>query len=118
VRLVTWNCNGAFRRKFEKIDALDADILVIQECEDPGQSNQSYRDWAGTYVWEGINKNKGIGIFPRRGQCIERLEWAHSEGGLFLPVRLSDDMTVLAVLVLSAAKQAQTEPSNGHLRRF
>ena len=65
MRLITWNCNGAFRRKREQIDALDADVLVIQECEDPAQSNQDYLSWADNYVWTGNGKNKGIGIFPR-----------------------------------------------------
>ena len=72
MRLVTWNCNGAFRKKLELIDTLDADILVIQECEDPAQSIPAYRSWAANYVWTGYGKNKGIGIFPRHGQTIEQ----------------------------------------------
>jgi exonuclease III len=100
LRLVTWNCNGALRRKFERLDALDADILVIQECEDPAQSIQSYRDWAGNHAWKGNSKNRGIGIFPRRGQCIEWLDWDQREGGLFLPVRLGDGLNILAVWTL------------------
>jgi exonuclease III len=100
VRLVTWNCNGAFRRKFDKLDPLDADVLVIQECEDPAQSTQNYREWAGDHVWIGNGKNRGIGVFPRRAQCIERLDWTQGEGGLFLPVRLSNDVNILAVWTL------------------
>jgi exonuclease III len=100
VRLVTWNCNGAFRHKFERLDAIDADILVIQECEDPAQSTPGYRAWAGDHAWKGNDKNKGIGVFPRRGQCIERHDWAQGEGGLFLPVRLGGELDVLAVWTL------------------
>jgi hypothetical protein len=88
VRLVTWNCNGAFRRKLEAIDALDADVLVIQECEDPSQSTHDYKAWAGDHAWVGYGKNKGIGIFPRRGQSIERLAWSDNGFELFLPVRV------------------------------
>ena len=35
MRIVTWNCNGAFRKKYSrlKIDDKYPDILVIQECE-------------------------------------------------------------------------------------
>lgn len=35
MRLVTWNCAGKFREKFELVSRLEADLYVIQECEDP-----------------------------------------------------------------------------------
>jgi exonuclease III len=97
VRLVTWNCNGALRRNFEQLDALNADILVIQECEDPAQSTAEYQAWAGAHAWVGYGKNKGIGIFPRRGQSIDRLAWPDSGFELFLPVRVGDNVDVLGV---------------------
>lgn len=97
MRLVTWNCNGALRRKFKQLDALDADILVIQECEDPAQSTAEYRAWAGAHAWIGYGKNKGIGIFPRRGQSIERLAWPENGFELFLPVRVGGTVDVLGV---------------------
>ena len=33
IKIVSWNCNGKFREKFEEIVEEDADIYVIQECE-------------------------------------------------------------------------------------
>ena len=103
MRLVTWNCNGAFRRKVGPIDALDADVLVIQECEDPSQSTPDYRSWAGDYAWIGYGKNNGIGIFPRKGQSIEQLAWPSNLWELFLPVRIDDSFTVLGVWTQHAA---------------
>ena len=103
MRLVTWNCNGAFRRKYQYLDALDADILVIQECEDPAQSTSDYRSWAGDHAWIGFGKNKGIGIFPRRGQSIGRLAWPDNGMSLFLPVRIGDCLDVLGVWTQNAA---------------
>lgn len=97
MRLVTWNCNGALRRKFLHLDALDADILVVQECEDPAQSSEDYQLWASDYAWVGYGKNKGIGIFPRRGQSLERLDWPDGGFELFLPVRIAGAIDVLGV---------------------
>ena len=84
--ICTWNCNGALRHKLGQIDSLDADILIIQECEDPAQSQDAaYRTWAGeNYAWIGTTASKGLGIFPRRNLAIEPLRWTH-EARFFLP---------------------------------
>ena len=97
MKIVTWNCNGALRRKHEWLDALDADVLVIQECEDPAQSTAEYREWARDYVWAGYGKNKGIGIFPRRGQAMVRLPWSDDGYQLFVPVCLDGTTDIVAV---------------------
>ncbi len=75
MKIFTWNCNGALRKKFSRIDQLRADILIIQECEDPQKSTQKYRDWAGDYLWVGKSKNKGIGVFPKNGHFVNKLDW-------------------------------------------
>jgi exonuclease III len=97
MKLVTWNCNGAFRRKFERIAALDADVAVIQECEDPALSSSAYRDWASAYVWAGSAPGKGIGVFVKRGLWVKPLGWEDCGLRQFLPVRISGRMTLLAV---------------------
>lgn len=75
MRIITWNCNGAFRKKCTELDALDADILVIQECEDPSQSTKEYEKWAGDYLWVGESKSRGIGVFAKNGNSITQIKW-------------------------------------------
>ena len=35
MRIVSWNCNGKFRAKFQEIAKLCTGIYVIQKCENP-----------------------------------------------------------------------------------
>jgi exonuclease III len=115
MRIVSWNCNGALRNKVAHLDALDADVLIIQECEDPALASSSYRNWAGTYLWKGASKHKGIGVFPKKGNTVRALDWSGSfslasavgdcaasswtteELEFFLPFMLNDKETILGV---------------------
>jgi hypothetical protein len=87
MRLVTWNCNGAFRRKYQHLDALNADILVIQECEDPAQSTADYRAWARNYVLTGYGSQRGSngeldsGLRPETGVDGQDLDEADCLAG-------------------------------------
>ena len=39
MRIISWNCNGAFRNKINSILSLNGDIYVIQETEDPNRNS-------------------------------------------------------------------------------
>ena len=97
MKIITWNCNGAFRKKYQVLDHFDPDILVIQECEDPARSNSEYEGWAGEYLWTGKNKNKGLGIFAKRDNQLVALDWNDHELELFLPCRINDSFNLIGI---------------------
>ncbi|MDD2833075.1 MAG: endonuclease/exonuclease/phosphatase family protein [Methylotenera sp.] len=98
MRVVSWNCNGAFRKKFGSLDYLQADILIIQECEDPQKSKDaSYINWASNHLWTGNNKNSGLGVFAKNNTTLKLLNWESLGLELFIPFLANDQLTILAV---------------------
>lgn len=75
MKIVTWNCNGALRNKLDSLNEIDADLYVIQECENPETSTIRLKEWADSFLWSGGSKNKGIGVFAMNGLPIENLNW-------------------------------------------
>lgn len=102
MKIITWNSNGAFRKKYKFLEQFRADILVIQECEDPRVSNdEEYVSFAENYIWIGDNKNRGLGIFARGHFKIEQLRWSNIYRGdpvkYFLPFLINNRQVVLAI---------------------
>jgi exonuclease III len=97
LRVVSWNCNGAFRQKLELMEPLNADLLVIQEAEDPDKWGGSYREWASSFLWRGTNRNKGLAIFARDGLKLSKLDWPDHGRELFLPCRVDNKFNLLGV---------------------
>ena len=97
LRLVTWNCNGALRRKWPRIAALRADVYVIQECEDPSCSvDESYRAWSRRHLWVGPSRHKGLGVFVTGRHRLAAIALPHAPLELFLPCQV-DGWPLLAV---------------------
>lgn len=98
MKIVSWNCNGGFRKKFHILEHLNADIIIVQECEDPSQSKSAeYIDWSNNYLWIGKSKHKGIGVFAKKESTVKFIN--HDAGSLkiFLPFTVNNDLSVLAV---------------------
>lgn len=103
MKLLTWNCNGALRKKYTQLENFNADILVIQECENPKESTKQYQEWAKEYLWIGTNKNRGLGVFSKTKK-IELLDWSDKYHlwkdemlELFIPCLIDDKYILIAV---------------------
>jgi exodeoxyribonuclease-3 len=90
MRIITWNCNMAFRKKAEMILAYQADILVVPECECPEKLLFN----AGTaqptdVLWFGSNKHKGLGIFSYSNYRFRVLENHNEAFKMIIPIAVA-----------------------------
>jgi exodeoxyribonuclease III len=90
MRIITWNCQGAFRKKSKVILEYAPDILVVQECEHPdkldfGVTNKKPVD----YLWFGDNKNKGLGIFSYSDYRFQLLDCHNPDYKIIAPISVS-----------------------------
>ena len=58
MRVITWNCNLKFAKKYQHLEAQDADIVIIQECERLPEDYFPHRK----FFWTGRIESKGLGI--------------------------------------------------------
>lgn len=98
MKIISWNCNCKFREKFKEIKKINADIYIIQECENPELSSSlEYKEFASNYLWIGDNKNKGLGIFAKDNIKLDKLNWKSYCLRCFLPVRVNNLFNILGV---------------------
>lgn len=76
MKIVSWNCAGGFRKKYQKIQNLNPDVIIIQECENPNLYTKDFLFFEyKNFIWEGESKNKGIGIFTKSNFKLQKLIW-------------------------------------------
>lgn len=99
MKIVSWNCNGKFREKFKEIVEEDADIYIIQECENPAESkDEDYKEFAGdNYFWSGNLHYKGLGIFAKENLKLEEIYNEENELKHFIAVNVNDSFNLLGV---------------------
>ena len=89
MKLISWNCQGAFRKKIGRIARAVPDVAVIQECERPDLL--AVREgWPAptACVWTGVNPWKGLGVFSFTGLDLEVDPGYDEAMRYFLPVKV------------------------------
>lgn len=97
MKIVSWNANGAFRKKYRELSKLGADIYVVMECENPDTvDDPEYHAFVDNGVWVGRLKYKGLMVFsPDPNIRIERLDWGDEHHSFFIPVKINDKYTLV-----------------------
>ncbi|MEO6282509.1 MAG: endonuclease/exonuclease/phosphatase family protein [Dyadobacter sp.] len=87
MRLITWNCNMAFRRKADLILSYQPDILVVPECECPDKLLFPANTPKPTDVlWFGKNNNKGLAIFSYSDYRFRVLDNHNADLRMIIPI--------------------------------
>lgn len=91
MRIITWNCNMAFRKKADYVLTFDPDIVVVPECE----CIDKLKFPAGTkkptsILWFGRNLNKGLGIFSYGTTKLRLLKTHNPELKLIIPISVKN----------------------------
>ncbi len=91
MKVITWNCNMAFRKKAALVVSMQPDILVVPECECPDklQFNTSIPAPTDT-LWFGENKNKGLGIFSYGSYRLKLRRNHNSNLKMIVPVAVNN----------------------------
>ncbi|OSZ80558.1 exonuclease [Chitinophagaceae bacterium IBVUCB2] len=111
MRLITWNCQGAFRKKADFILPLRPDILVVQECEHPDKLKFTPTiPKPNDIYWYSDGGKKGIGIFSYSNYKFEILPEFNPDFRYILPFRVTgngQNFTLLAVWAMDNKENRQ-----------
>lgn len=117
MKIVSWNCAGVFREDYKEIFKQDADIYVIQECENPNADFDKYKkykkfvyDFAGKNVfWKGDLHYKGLGVFVNKDLDVKEIptkgKYKH-----FQALKIENSFYLLAVWAMNKDKKEGLPP--------
>lgn len=89
MRLITWNCQGAFRKKAELVLKFQPDIIVIQECEHPDKFKLSKDLWKPyDQFWYSDNNKKGVGVFSLSNYKLKLLPVFNPQFRYIIPIQV------------------------------
>jgi exodeoxyribonuclease III len=101
MKIVTWNCNMAFRKKADFILTQKPDILIVPECEHPDKLKFNKDTPLPTDIfWYGTNFHKGLGVFSYGRYKFTLLDIHNPDFKNILPLSVTGgqfDFTLFAI---------------------
>jgi exodeoxyribonuclease III len=103
LKVITWNCNMAFRKKSKFIEHYKPDILIVPECEHPDKLKfDSESICPNEIFWYGTNLNKGLGVFSYTNFKISLLEFHEERYKMILPLKVTNDNSTYTIFAIWA----------------
>jgi len=98
MKIITWNCNMAFRKKVDLLLQYQPDLLIIPECEHADKI--IFPELPTSAIWYGDNQHKGLGVFSFGKYQLELLTDHEPSFKTILPIAVSGgdiDFTLFAI---------------------
>ena len=90
MKIIEWNCQGAFRKKHGSILSHKPDILVVPECESEEKLKfGKLTPKPNEFIWFGDSPNKGIGIFSYSNYKLELLPSYNPNFRYIIPIKVT-----------------------------
>jgi exodeoxyribonuclease III len=91
MRIIEWNCQGAFRLKNKEILELTPDILIIPECEQENKLQFGHlTPQPNDFLWYGDTGKKGIAIFSYSNYKFRLLKEFNPDYRYVIPLEVTD----------------------------
>ena len=122
MRIISWNCAMAFRKKVNRILKYKPDILVIQESECTERVKLDDFAVAPTSAfWFGDNLNKGVSIFVFNDLKVELIDEPRENDKWIIPLKVNGSTPFFAVWAMNHRGNAvidKTGPTYSTFMRY
>ncbi len=89
MKIISWNCNMAFRKKYVPILKLKPDLLILQECENGDKLRESIKDIPfNQLIWHGNNQHKGVAAISFNETTITKTDNHHLDFEYVIPLKI------------------------------
>lgn len=118
MRIISWNCGGAYRNKIDRILELKPDIAVIQECESLDDMRIICKDKLPLKsLWfSERDHNKGVGIFFHNDYEILSIEY-YSRIEFIVPMRIKNKFDFYLFAIWAMQGRGEGSAYTGQVER-
>jgi len=108
MKIIEWNCQGAFRLKNTEILNLKPDIIIVPECENEEKLQfGSLTPRPNDFLWHGDTGKKGIGIFSYSNFKFKLLKDFNQEYRYVVPIEVTDGTSSFLLFAVWAMDNKQ-----------
>ncbi len=108
MKIIEWNCQGAFRLKNKAILELKPDILIVPECEQEDKLEfGKLTPQPNDFFWYGDTNKKGIAIFSYSNCTFRLLKEFNPDFRYVVPLEVSDGRNSFLLFAIWAMDNKQ-----------